>query len=112
MSCNQLQPYRSGELMSFNVAKGQGITLIASFVDAEGEPYDPSGVVFQYREPSGLEGSFSFPSDAEVVRTEIGKFSINFVIGVVGKWTFKTVSTGVPAAASEDQHVYCSATQF
>lgn len=98
--------------MSINVAKGQGVTLSASFVDANGGAYDPSGVVFHYREPSGLEGSLSYPSDPEVVRLSVGEYSVGFVIGVVGRWTFKTRSEGTPAASSSDVVIRCEPSEF
>ena len=101
-----------GECMSLSVAKGQGVTLNASFVDANGDAFDPVSVVFHYREPSGLEGSLSYPTDPEVVKVAIGEYSVGFVMGVVGRWTFKTRSEGTPAAASADAVVRCEPSEF
>jgi len=64
---------------------------------------DPTTAVFQLRNPNNGITTFTYPTDSEVVRLSLGKFKVEQVVNIPGKWTHRWRGTGAVATAGEQE---------
>ena len=82
-------------------SKGDLVRCSASFADSAGTATNPSAVIFQVRNPAGTTTSYTYGTDAEVVRPSTGSYYVDVNANLVGTWHYRFYSTGTGQAADE-----------
>jgi hypothetical protein len=85
--------------------EGQLVRLSASFVDAAGNPSDPTSVTFKHR-ASSIPGAeiltYTYPSDStSIVRDEAGNYHVDISMSDPGTHQWRWESTGDAQAAAQ-----------
>lgn len=86
--------YHSGNVVEFFTSD--------AFTDANGDPADPDSVTFRLMPPDGVEVSFTWPADAEVVRDGPGLFHTLVTVDTAGRYPYRFEGTGAVTVAAED----------
>jgi hypothetical protein len=73
----------------------------ASFKRSDGTLMDPTGVVAKTRDPAGVETTFVYGTDSDLVRSSVGVYYIDVDLTTHGTWTIRCVGTGNLAGAEE-----------
>lgn len=94
--------------------QGNAVTLFEQFLNADGEPTDPTTVTFYVRSPAGSVTAYVWNVDAEVVKQDNdipdspffgateGFFVCNLgPVDMAGVWPYRPAGTGAVEAASE-----------
>jgi len=90
---------------------GDSPRFSVSFLNASTQPADPTGVVFSLRAPSGTRTTFTFGTDAEVVKLSVGNYYIDRIMDASGRWSWKWNGSGVLTAAVEGS-IYVNQSAF
>lgn len=80
---------------------GSQVKCQGTFTDSNGDNTDPTTVVFKYRTPGGTTTSYTYLTDAEVVKSATGVYYVLVSITSAGVWWYEFSSTGTGQAASE-----------
>jgi len=82
----------------------RGNTLVTDITvrDDAGALVDPTALTLSVRTPSGTSTTFTYPSDAEVIRDSVGVFHAEVVLSEIGVWEYEW-STTSPSRVSGDQ---------
>jgi hypothetical protein len=80
---------------------GQMVRCSVVFRDADGDPVDPSTVTFRVRKPDGTTTTYVYQTDPELVRTEMGSFSVDVLAALGGRYTYRFEGGGAVVASAE-----------
>lgn len=91
--------------MSMNrYQKGDNVRCLATFTNVStGAVADPSTVTFSVRSPSGVITTYTYGTDAEVVKSSTGVYYVMVDANEVGIWHYRFASTGTGKAADEEK---------
>ena len=64
---------------------------------------DPTTVTFRTRNANRVVRSFTYLTDAEVVRSAVGQYRIDLQLDLPGEHWFRWESSGIAPGASEDR---------
>lgn len=83
--------------------KGDGVSCEITFFDDEinGNPTDPTTVIFRAKKPSGALIERTYGIGAEIVRDSVGKFRTDLDVDESGDWAFRWEGTGAVKVAEE-----------
>lgn len=85
------------------IAPGQPIRLTSVFRDSTtGQYQDPATLQFILRQPCGDDVTYTYGTDAALVKDSTGNFHIDVTPDGPGRWHFRWLATGSGAAATED----------
>lgn len=87
--------------MTINVYQvGDKIRLSSAFTDIDGAAQDPGGVVFTLRAPDGTVTTYTYGTDAALVKDSTGNYHVDWLIESAGRhrYRFAGVTTGQAAA--------------
>lgn len=88
------------------IAPGQPVRLTSAYQDSvTGNPVDPSTVQFLIETPCGRMTTYTYATDAELVKASVGNYYIDVTPTEGGRWHFRWVSTGTGAGATEGDFV-------
>lgn len=89
--------------MAINVFDtGDKIRLSAAFRDIDAVAQDPGGVTFTLRAPSGALTTYTYGTDAALVKDSTGNYHVDVVVSAAGRYRYRFagVTTGQAAAES------------
>lgn len=72
--------------------EGQRVTMTVTFTDGDGAAFDPSGVEFRVRRPSGVVDTYN-NGDAGVTNPAVGTWKLSYVIPADGRYVVTVEST-------------------
>ena len=81
--------------------KGDLIRVTGTFTTAAGAAINPDVVRFIVRSPLGVETSYLYGTDVELVRSATGIYYVDVSADVEGTWYYRYYSTGSGQAAGE-----------
>ena len=89
--------------MAYNVGD---LVRVSVYITINGVATDPStGPVCQWNDPSGVNTTKTYPSDAEVVKDSTGRYHLDIAIDEAGTWYYNWAGTGTAQGAEEGSFV-------
>jgi uncharacterized phiE125 gp8 family phage protein len=82
---------------------GDLVRFEATFTDMDGDAVDPTTVTFRMLDGAGVETVFVYGTDAEVVKSAVGTYHVDWPVAVHGVHRWRFESTGTGQAAQEGQ---------
>jgi hypothetical protein len=80
---------------------GNVITISAEFTDGDtGDFVDPTTLTADVKDPLGVTTNYIVTS-GQIVRDELGKFSLDLEPDIRGVWTYKFIGTGANKGSKE-----------
>lgn len=82
---------------------GDKVRLSAAFTDIDEAASDPGGVLCKVREPDGTVTTYTYGTDAALVKDSTGNYHVDFLTAQAGKhrYGFYGLSSGQAVAESE-----------
>ena len=81
---------------------GQKVRISAVFAGEDGEAADPSAVYAVVKEPGEAAITYTYGTDAELVRDSVGNYHLDQGLETAGIWAVRWYSTGNVQAGSAD----------
>lgn len=82
-------------------SKGDLVRCSASFADSAGTATNPTAVLCQVKTPAGTTTTYTYGTDAELVRASTGNYYVDVDASLVGTYHYRFYSTGTGQAADE-----------
>ena len=82
-----------------NYQVGDLVRVSASFTDASGNAVDPDTVYCDITAPDGTKTTYTYGTDAEVVRDSAGNYHLDVDVTAAGRWCYAWRSRGTGQAA-------------
>ena len=73
------------------------------FTDADGTPQDPTTVKMFFRKPDATRVTYTYLTDAELVRDDVGKYHVDLTIDQSGTWTYRFEGASGPVTAADEE---------
>lgn len=70
------------------------LRIAINFQDDDRTDVDPTTVTFQVLSPAGATTSYTYGTDAEVIRADTGDYYVDYVPDQSGRWFYRWASTG------------------
>lgn len=90
---------------------GDLVRCTGTFTDADGTATDPDTVVFKVKDPSANTTSYTYDTDAEVIKSATGVYYVDVDLDEAGTWWYRFEATGAGQSAAED-NFYARQSQF
>lgn len=90
---------------------GDLVRCTGTFATAAGTATDPTAVRFEVIAPDGTKTSYTYITDAEVVKSSTGVYYVDVDCDQSGVWEYRMYSTGTGQAAS-NQSFFVEPTTF
>jgi len=84
---------------------GDVVRCSAAFTDADGAAADPTTLTFRWQTPAGVEASYVYGTDDELVKDGTGNYHVDLTIDNDGVWYHRFEGTGTNVAAAESYFV-------
>jgi hypothetical protein len=81
--------------------KGDLVRITGTFTTAAGVATDPTAVLFSIKNPAGTTTTYTYGTDAQLVKSTTGIYYVDVNVNAVGTWYYKFYSTGTGQSASE-----------
>lgn len=81
---------------------GDKVRCTGTFETAAGTDTDPSAVCFAVKTPSGTETTYTYGTDAALVKSAVGIYYVDVSITEAGTWHYRFYATGTGQAAGEE----------
>lgn len=82
--------------------KGDLIRCSGAFTDAAEDAQDPTVVIFKFTNPSGNTTTYTYDTDAELVKDSVGNYHVDVDADESGRWYTRWEATGTGQAADEE----------
>lgn len=82
-------------------SKGDLVRCSASFATSAGAATNPTAVLFQVKTPAGSTTTYTYGTDAQLVRASTGNYYVDVDASQVGTYHYRFYSTGTGQAADE-----------
>jgi hypothetical protein len=83
------------------------VTLTAKFTALDtGQPIDPSVVTLRVLSPNGTPIEYSYLTDPQLVRDDVGQYHANVVTSQSGLWLYKWQGSGTILVTSADRRFF------
>ncbi len=89
--------------MAVTYDKGDLVRIAAIFKNAAGTPIDPTTVQFKFTTPALVTTTYTYPSDAQLVKDSTGNYHVDIDANTNGTWRVRFQSSGTGQAAAEDE---------
>lgn len=82
---------------------GDKVRVSAAFTDADEAASDPGGVLCKVREPDGTVTTYTYGTDADLVKDSTGNYRVDFLTTQSGRhrYGFYGITSGQAVAESE-----------
>ncbi len=80
---------------------GQTVRLSVAFTDADGAAADPGSLTFTLRAPSGASTTYTYGTDAALVKDSTGNYHVDWAVSQEGIHWYSFAGTGLNAAVDE-----------
>ncbi len=84
---------------------GDKVRCTGTFETAAGVDTDPSAVYCKVKSPSGTTTTYTYGTDAALVKQATGIYYVDVSLTEPGTWHFRFYATGTGQAASEESFV-------
>ena len=91
MSCAATDTFDIGDLVR---CEGRFTNLVGTLID-------PATVTFKIKDPNGAVTTYSYPADAQVIKSATGIYYVDVNATKAGTWYYRFYSTGTSQAAGE-----------
>lgn len=89
--------------MAINVFDvGDKVRLSAAFQDIDSVAQDPGGVTFTLRAPDGTLTSYTYGTDAALVKDSTGNYHVDVVVAAAGRYRYRFAGVTTGQAAAEN----------
>lgn len=78
------------------------LRFTASFFDQDGIGVDPTTVTFRTKSPCGVEASYTYGTDANVLRASLGNYTADFTVDTAGRWHYRWQTTGTGTVTANE----------
>jgi hypothetical protein len=95
--------------MSDTWIAGETARISLSVADTTGAAVDPSVLRLKVRDPGGTVTTYTYGSDAEVVRAALGDYYADLPLDVAGRWAWRWEAETPSGVAESSQQVTASA---
>ena len=82
--------------------KGDLVRSTATFTNTAGTATDPTTVVCKVRTPAGVVTTYTYGTDAALVKSATGVYYVDVSLTAVGQWWVRWEGTGTVQQAEED----------
>lgn len=90
--------------MTLSYDKGDVLRVQGQYLDLNNVAVDPIVVKFSVKTPSGLITTYTYLTDAQLVRSAAGTYSVDVHLNESGTWFVRHFATGTGEAAAEKQY--------
>lgn len=80
---------------------GDEIRVTGTFTNSAGTATDPTAVLFKVKNPAGTITTYTYGTDAELVKSATGVYYVDLDLATSGTWYTRFYSTGTGQAAVE-----------
>ena len=80
---------------------GALVRISGAFTDSDGVAQDPAAVFCAFETPAGVETTYQYSVDVEVVKDSVGNYHLDVDADTTGVWYYRWYSTGAGQAADE-----------
>jgi hypothetical protein len=87
--------------MSSQFIRGEIAHITLSVTDTSDAPADPGSLLFKAQPPTGNVVTYTYGTDAEVVRSAVGEYYIDLPLTSAGPWYYRWELSGSNAGAGE-----------
>lgn len=87
-------------MASFNI--GDRVRVTGTVEQADGTNIDPTVVKSWFRTPAGTITTYTYLTDAQLVKSAVGVYYMDVDLDTVGRWYYGFYSTGTGKASSSD----------
>jgi hypothetical protein len=70
------------------------VRIAANLQDEDGTDIDPTTVVFRIMSPSWNETTYTYGTDAQLVKVNTGDYYVDFTPDEAGRWAYRWQTTG------------------
>ena len=81
--------------------KGDLVRCSGAFTDGSGNAQDPDVVIFKFTNPSGTTTTYTYSTDAQLVKDSTGNYHVDVDADETGLWRTRWEATGTGQAADE-----------
>ena len=78
--------------------EGSQVRLTNTFKNAAGTEIDPTSVFFWWQTPAGVATTYTYGTNAELVRSSAGVYYVDLSLNEDGYWLWEFYSTGTGEA--------------
>lgn len=78
------------------------VRLSVAYADEDGNAVDPATVKLKTMSPSGLERSYSYSVDANVLKEATGEYVADITPDIAGRWDIRWESTGTGTTTAQE----------
>lgn len=83
---------------------GDLIRCSGAFTDADSAVLDPTAVLFKFKNPAETTTTYTYGTDAELVKDSVGNYHVDIDTNAAGIWHYRFESTGTGQAAGENYY--------
>lgn len=87
-----INSYQAGNQLKVAASFAQGVTAI-----------DPTVVMFKFHAPGGAVTTYTYGTDAQLIRDGVGLYHIVLTLATSGTWAYQFLSTGTGQAAYQTE---------
>lgn len=80
---------------------GDLVRVTGTFTTLAGAATDPTSVFFSFKTPSGTTTTYTYGTDAQLVKSGVGIYYVDVSITEKGNWYYRFFSTGTGQTADE-----------
>lgn len=84
--------------------KGDVLRVTATYTNAAAAAVDPAVVKFSFKDPAGFVTTYTYLTDAQLVRSAAGIYYVDVRFTLPGSWFVRHWSTGTGEASSETEY--------
>jgi len=84
-----------------NAYKNKNTIRLSAAFSLSGTATDPTTGAFKIRRPNGVEISYVYGTDVQLVKASTGNYYVDWLLGLAGVHYYGFVGTGACAAADE-----------
>ena len=90
---------------------GDVIRVTGTWTDTDGTAVDPGALTFSFKDPSDNSTTYTYDTDAELVKDATGVYYVDVTIDEEGTWFYRFASTSSNVAAAEG-YFFAAPSQF
>lgn len=83
--------------------KGDMVRVTGAFTTSAGTATDPGVVRFKFRTPAGVTTTYTYLTDAQLVKDSVGNYHVDLNASESDKWPYRWEATGTGQSAAEDE---------
>jgi hypothetical protein len=91
---------------------GDTVRCAYAFTDEDGTAVDPDVVIFRYKTASVAETSYTYGTDAEVVRDSAGNYHVDLTPDTAGIWYYRWEGDAGAASVADETFFTVRESQF